>query len=156
MRVTTPTRAKHTYTQHLAAPPEVVFPLLCPVREVEWAHDWEPTVVYSESGVAEQDCVFVTSSEAGDEVWVVTDHDAEAWAVEMVMVAPTVVVTRLTIQLRPSAAGCLAEICYRKTSLGPAGDDEVARFTEAAWESFMTTWETEVNEHLRKYAGEGR
>ena len=156
MKVTTPMRAARTYTQRLVAPPEDVFPLLCPVREVEWAHDWAPTVVYSHSGVAEQDCVFVTPSEAGDEVWTITRHDAEKWLVEMVMVAPTVVATRLTIQLRPSGDGCLADICYHKTSLGPAGDEEVAQFTEAGWEAFMTTWESEINDHLQKHAGQRR
>src|SRR5208283_1284485 len=37
-----------------------VFPLLCPVREYEWFNDWKCTMVYSESGVAENNCVFYT------------------------------------------------------------------------------------------------
>lgn len=150
MRVTTPVRVTRTFTQHLLASPEEVFPLLCPVREAEWAHDWAPTVVYSHSGVAEKDCVFVMPSEAGDEVWMITRHDPERWLVEMVMVAPTVVAMRVNIGLRPSDDGCLADVCYRKTSLGPAGDAEVARLTEAVWETFMTTWEREVNDYLQR------
>ena len=35
MLILPPVRAAHTYTQHLAAPPEAVFPLLCPVRQAE-------------------------------------------------------------------------------------------------------------------------
>ena len=37
-----------------------VFPLLCPVREYEWFNDWKCTMVYSESGVAENNCIFYT------------------------------------------------------------------------------------------------
>ncbi|HEY5530212.1 MAG TPA: hypothetical protein VIL51_12310 [Thermoleophilia bacterium] len=152
MKVATPVRAIRTFTQHLLAPPEDVFPLLCPVREAEWAHDWAPTTVHSYSGVAEQDCVFVTPSEAGDEVWMITRHEPERWLVEMVMVAPSVVTNRLTIGLRPCDDGCLADVCYRKTSLGPAGDEEIAQLTEAAWAAFMTTWEQEMNDYLQSGA----
>ncbi len=60
MRVEKPNRVSWCYTQHLDAPPELVFPLLCPVRETEWVIDWKPKVVFSESGLAEADCVFIT------------------------------------------------------------------------------------------------
>ncbi len=148
MRIAAPTRVGHTYTQHLCAPPDEVFPLLCPVREVEWAHDWEPSVVYSDSGLAEPDCVFLTPSDAGDEVWTITRHDPEKWVVEMVMLAPGVVAMHLTFALRPEEGGCAAAVRYVKTSLGPSGDRELARFTEAAWDKFMVTWEREVNDYL--------
>jgi hypothetical protein len=37
-----------------------IFPLLCPIREYEWFNDWKCTMVYSESGVAENNCIFYT------------------------------------------------------------------------------------------------
>lgn len=36
MNLQKPIRVSHTYRQRLKAPPEQVFPLLCPVREKEW------------------------------------------------------------------------------------------------------------------------
>jgi hypothetical protein len=39
-----------------------IFPLLCPVREYEWFNGWKCTVVYSESGVAENNNVFYTNT----------------------------------------------------------------------------------------------
>lgn len=148
MKIVAPTRVARVYTQHLAAAPDEVFPLLCPVREIEWAHDWEPSVVYSDSGLAELDCVFLTRSDAGDEVWTITRHDPEDWVVEMVMLAPGVVAMHISFALRPEEGGCEACVRYVKTSLGPAGDEELARFTEAAWDKFMVTWEREVNDFL--------
>ena len=52
MIVEKPTRAIRTYVQDLAAPPERVFPLLCPVRETEWVEGWDPLFVASASGLA--------------------------------------------------------------------------------------------------------
>ena len=77
MRVVSPKRVSRTYTQTLLGPPEAVFPLLCPVREADWIADWDPLLVVSESGVAEEDCVFVTRSEPENAVWYVTDYEPE-------------------------------------------------------------------------------
>src|SRR6266540_2991762 len=41
---------------------DIVFPLLCPVREYEWFNGWKCTMVYSESGVAENNNVFYTNT----------------------------------------------------------------------------------------------
>jgi RimJ/RimL family protein N-acetyltransferase len=59
--------------QHLLAPPEQVFPLLCPKREYDWIEPWKCRLVHSESGYAEQDCIFVTDFPGeGEDVWVVS------------------------------------------------------------------------------------
>ena len=59
--------------QQLLAPPDKVFPLLCPTREYDWIEPWKCRLVYSESGYAEQDCIFVTDFAGEDEdVWVVS------------------------------------------------------------------------------------
>ncbi len=36
----TPNRVKHSYTQSINGRPEQVFPLLCPVGELDWAPGW--------------------------------------------------------------------------------------------------------------------
>jgi hypothetical protein len=35
--INTPNRVKHSYTQSINGTPEQVFPLLCPVGELDWA-----------------------------------------------------------------------------------------------------------------------
>jgi hypothetical protein len=45
-------RVSCEYTQTNDASPEIVFPLLCPVREAEWVPDWKYRMIYSQSGVA--------------------------------------------------------------------------------------------------------
>ena len=148
MKIARPNRVVRTFTQRLVAPPERVFPLLCPVREVDWIEGWDPVLVLSESGVAEPDCVFVTPSEPRDAIWFVTRHDPAAGFVEMVKITPEVTACKLTIQLAPAPPGCEATVTYSHTSLGPRGDEFVAAFTEEHYERFMRDWESRMNHHL--------
>jgi hypothetical protein len=150
LKIEPPRRARHTYVQHLAGTPAQVFPLLCPVRECDWASDWAPMFVASVSGYAEPDCVFVTPAEPHDAIWYVTRHEPDNNFVEMLKISPEVTACRLTIQLRPALGGCTAEVTYCHTSLGPAGDRFVAAFTADHYARFMQAWESELNGFLRR------
>ena len=149
MRVTKPNRATHTYRQRLLAPPARVFPLLCPVRETEWADGWLPDLVISSSGVAERDCVFITPDKPNKAIWYITRHEPEKLFVEMVKVLPGVTACRLSIQLSETGAGCIAEITYTHTSLGAKGDEFVANFTSEYYQKFMQAWEKALNHFLK-------
>jgi hypothetical protein len=148
MNVVQPFRVSHTYTQTLVAPPEVVFPLLCPVREADWIAGWDPLLVVSSSGLAEPDCVFVTAASPADAIWYVTRHEPAAGYVEMIKVTPGVTACRLTIRLRRTPEGCEADVSYMHTSLGPVGDDFVRGFTEASYVRAMQQWEARLNHYL--------
>jgi len=149
MRVTKPNRATHTYRQQLWAPPSRVFPLLCPVRETEWAHGWFPDLVISFSGIAERDCVFIRPDKLGKAIWYVTRHEPDKWFVEMLKIVPDVTACRLEIQLIPNGDGCFADITYSHTSIGAAGDEFVAGFTADSYQRFMRAWEKELNHFLK-------
>jgi len=79
MLISKPVRAVRSYTQQLVGPLQVVLPLMCPVREAEWANGWNPIRVWSASGFAEEDCVFTTPGEPAA-VWVVTRLGADGSA----------------------------------------------------------------------------
>jgi hypothetical protein len=149
MKIVEPNRVTRTYIQQLVAEPAAVFPLLCPVREAEWIDGWDPSLVVSHSGVAEPDCVFTTSAGTADAIWYITRHEPENAFVEMIRITPGVTACRLTIQLRAVAAGSEATITYSHTSLGAAGDELVASFTEEFYRKFMRDWESRLNHHLR-------
>ena len=148
MKITPPNRVSRSYTQHLVAEPARVFPLLCPVREVDWIKGWDPLSVISESGVAEADCVFVTSAAPHDAIWYITRHEPELGSVEMLKITPLVTACKLSIALSPSGTGSLALITYTHTSLGPEGDVFVAAFTEEFYRQFMQDWESRINHYL--------
>jgi len=148
VEVARPKRVTRTYTQRLIAEPARVFPLLCPVRETEWIEGWDPISVWSESGVAEPDCVFTTTSEGGDAVWFITRHSPESGELEMLKVTPGVTACKLTISVTPTAEGSDAEVTYSHTSLGPAGDEFIGAFTSEYYRSFMRDWEERLNHFL--------
>src|SRR3989442_14867158 len=137
MYITRPNRVAHTYRQRLHAAPAKVFPLLCPVRETEWANGWLPEGVISSSGFAERDGIFITPDKPGPAIWYITRHEPETWLVEMLKILPGVTACRLEIQLGEDGNGCFADITYSHTSLGTAGDEFVAKFTADHYQEFM-------------------
>jgi hypothetical protein len=153
VNVKKPNRKKHSYVQHLNAPPETVFPLLCPVMEVEWAHGWMPEMVISQSGVIEQDCMFITPPETPLEpqnsIWIVSKYDPDNWNLEMYKVSPEHTISKLEISLvSESDNSTRAHISYEVTALGVAGDKFMAEFTEDWYKEFMVSWEKEMNHYL--------
>jgi len=149
MEIRKPTRATRTFVQKLVASPDRVFPLLCPVREADWLEGWDPLVVFTKSGVAEPECVFMTKAEPRPAIWFVSRHEPERGLVEMLKISPEVTACRLTIQLAAAGPGCEATITYSHTSLGPEGDAFVAGFTDEFYEGFMLEWETRMNHYLK-------
>jgi hypothetical protein len=157
MCIRSPTRVTHTYRQHLDGRPAIVFPLLCPVREVDWVPGWAPIDVLSASGVAERDCVFTTPDATPDgpreSTWTITEHDPAAGHVEMLKVTPGFLVTRLVLTVRPhGAAGSTADVTHTYTALGQAGEAFVRARTTEAYAAFMREWEDAMNTYLRSGA----
>jgi len=149
MEIEKPKRVRRTYTQTLAAPPDRVFPLLCPVRETDWVPGWDPTRVIAATGVAEQDGVFMTDAGPHDAIWVITRHDAGAGILEMVKVTPEHSVCKIEIALHASGErGTSADVAYGYTALGPMGEAFLDAFTAEWYRDFMQEWETALNHYL--------
>lgn len=149
MDIESPKRIKHSYTQNLAGPPEIVFPLLCPVRECDWTPGWDPVKVITNSGVAEPDCMFITPAAPNDAVWIVTRHDPEKFAAEIYKVTPGHTVAKLEIKLSKAAGNTTrADVSYEYTALAPAGEEFLREFTRAWYENFMKEWEDALNHYL--------
>jgi len=143
-------RVTHEYTQTNLAPPEKVFPLLCPVREADWVPGWEYRLIYSQSGVAELGCVFTTPNENGPEtVWVVTEYDPSALRIAFAWVWPGMVTAQIRISLqRKSPDMTEADIRYSYTGLSPEGNLEVASYDETWFRHKMQSWQKAINHHL--------
>ncbi|MGA8154313.1 MAG: hypothetical protein WB952_25435 [Terriglobales bacterium] len=144
-------RVTHEYTQTNAAPPEQVFPLLCPVREADWVPGWEYRLIYSESGVAELGCVFLTPNQDGSETtWVVTEYDSATFRVSFAWVNAGLVAAQISIWLEANSINeTLAHIRYTYTGLSSEGNREVERYDEKWFRQKMQGWETAINYYLR-------
>ena len=153
MNIVKPNRKKHGYAQQLNAPPEAVFPLLCPVLEADWVPGWMPELVISHSGVCEQECIFITPTELSSEhenpIWIITKYDPGIWTVEMYKVVPRHTISKLEISLvESSSTSTTAHISYEITSIGKEGDKFMEEFTEKWYEAFMVEWEKAMNHYL--------
>ncbi len=149
MKISPPNKVSHTYTQTICSTPNEVFPLLCPVREAEWVNGWEPRVVVTESGHAEQGCIFVTPGLPHDAVWIMTRYDTEKFLMEITKVIPGVVVGMIQVQLRADGdASTLAEITYTYTAISDYGNQMLEEFSVEHFTAFMETWENELNHFL--------
>ena len=149
MKIKKPNRVRHRYVQRIHGSTDVVFPLLCPVLEEHWVPGWSPEFVLSNSGVAEEECIFVTPGEPISSIWIINHHDPDRHYVEMYKVTPGVTVGKLRIQLTDTADGETdADISYEYTALSDEGDQFVADFTKEAYDKFMQAWETSLNQYI--------
>ncbi len=147
-------RVTHEYTQTNNAAPEKVFPLLCPVREADWAPGWQYRLIYSDSGVAELGCIFTTPNPPShtfpEKTWIVTDYDPVSFRIAFVWVNPGRVATEIRIQLtRGSEASTLANIRYRYTGLSEEGNREIATYDADWFRNMMEGWQSAINEYLQ-------
>jgi hypothetical protein len=129
-------RATTTYTGHLSFPPSTVFPLLCPVREYEWLDGWRCDMIYSDSGVAEDNCIFKTAH-AGGTFWSVSRYEPPK-RIEFVTFAPVAAITRLKLSLTPIAGGTDLQWTRIFTGISELGNQSVG------------TWKTEVDAQLTR------
>jgi hypothetical protein len=144
-------RVIHEYTQDNAAPPETVFPLLCPVREADWVPGWQYRMIFSKSGVAEKGCVFITPNEDHSETtWMVTEYDPASLHIAFAWVNPGVVAAQIRISLKSSGAPghATALIRYTYTGLSTEGNREVEHYDQDWFRHKMQSWEAAINHYL--------
>ncbi len=51
-------RVTRTQEVEIKARPGEIFPLACPVEELKWIDNWKYDMVYSKSGINEENCIF--------------------------------------------------------------------------------------------------
>ncbi len=120
-------RVQFQQTQHVRAEPEAIFPLLCPVREYDWIPHWECDLVYTETGVAEEGCIFQTDKpgDGGTDTWVVSRFEPPA-RISFVRVNPLRAI-RYDIYLEPEGDGSTTLRWEQEiTALNEDGDRHVA------------------------------
>ncbi|KJF42091.1 hypothetical protein [Draconibacterium sediminis] len=149
MKIEKPNRVSHAYVQTIHGKMEEILPLYCPVRELDWCENWNPKTVYSNSGLVEKDCIFITPDGETDVVWIVTDYDTEKGHVEMFYHVPQVLITKLEIQVTAlSENKTEIVLTYSKTSLSEKGDKILEKFTKEEYDIMMDSWEKAMNHYL--------
>ncbi len=144
-----PRRLVKSFVQNYQAPPQKVFRLLCPVREYDWIENWQCRMIWSASGVAEDNCIFITDfPDTGREVWVVSRFDPEQ-AIEFVRFSQEDKIIRLDIHLQDNGDGTTtARWRHTYTSLNSAGNLFIENLADAGYEKEMRLLEAMLNHYL--------
>ena len=146
-------RVTYSYVHRIQAAPDAVFPLLCPVREHDYLTDWRADILFSESGVAEEGCVFATPNPDGPPtIWTITVHDAKAGRIRFVTFTPESRVSRLDVTLEPDGDATTVTFTYTHTAIGPSGEAFLAEFTEERFREKMAAFEASLNRYLAERA----
>ncbi len=140
-----------TFTQRIEAAPDLVFPLLCPVRESDWLDGWRCDLLRSSSGHAEEGCVFRTRPAGEPEtVWIVTRHEPASGRVEFVRVTAGLLATRLLVEVKANGASASSvRVTYELTPTSEEGARKVAAsHSGEAFRASMEWWERSMNHYL--------
>ncbi len=143
-------RITRSYRQTINALPETVFPLLCPVREAEWLDGWEYEMIHSESGLAEEGCVFSTPGEGEeDTVWVISRYDRENYLIDFTRFTPDsrTCVLKVTVTPKGSTASHV-DVTYTYTGITATGNAWIDNFTEDNFLNAVKFWERSMNHFL--------
>lgn len=140
-----------TFVQINTAPPEVVFPLLCPVREKDWVDGWDYQMIVSRSGLAEQDCVFSTPHHGKtDTLWYITVYDPQHYKLEFLRFTPTEEIVKINIELRANADDTTTStITYQYTSLNAEKEQWIQNNFEKEFTESMRWWEKAINHYIQ-------
>ncbi len=131
-------RFTHCGSESVAASPDRVFPLLCPVREYEWIDGWDCRLVYSKSGLVEEGCIFTTHfPDDAPTLWVTMLHDPVTRRVEFVRFTPEVKVLKMQLQVDEAANGTSnLTIKYTLTTLNEEGNNLVDQLVASGGNHF--------------------
>jgi len=139
----------HACNFTVPAPPERVFPLLCPVREYDWIPTWQGELLHSVSGVAEEDCVFRTALPpgTGSMTWVVSRYEPPA-RIEFSCFVPDFHVFRLKIALTASVGATRLDWTRRWLAISPQGEAWIAAQSEAEQQKMVDTLQRLLTHYL--------
>jgi hypothetical protein len=129
------------------APLDVAWPLFGAEGERAWAADWHPIFVWPAAPADQQGMVFTVAHGDKTAVWVNTCFDREANRIQYVYVVPDVLVTVITLALRPTGQATHVEVVYERTALTPTANDTVKRLA-AADKVAGPEWSRQINRHL--------
>lgn len=119
------------------APPERIFPLLCPVLEYDWIEDWRCELIHTASGVAEEGCIFRTRLKPdGEMTWIVSRYEAPL-RIEFACFVPGSHTMQLKIELRRLGAGTALHWTREFTATDPAGESWVEERSDIEHQTMM-------------------
>lgn len=130
---------------HFAA--ERVFPLLCPVREYDWIDGWSCELIASESGFAEENCIFISDMPPfGKETWFFLNYTPNKGFTAIRNGKNFV--TRVDLELIHNGECCSFRAEFLLTATDPSGNDFIENFPDDFAYNFCSRLGKLINYYL--------
>ncbi len=138
---------------HLNADAKTVFPLLCPVKEVDWIDGWEEVcnIIYTDSGIAEEACIFETDIPLeGHAVWICSKYDAEKCEIEYVkhLTGKAVIIWHMAVSDTTGGRSKIDAV-YNATGYGAKGKAYVKHLEEKGLDQLFAGLEADINYYAK-------
>ena len=105
--------------------------------------------VFSNFGVAEPECVFLTKSELSNSIGIISKQDPNRFHVGMYKITPDLMVTKLDISMNPKTDK-LTEvlITYEHTAISVNGINTIDGYSQEWYDELMQNWENSINHFI--------
>ena len=144
-------RVERAATIVLNAPLEKVFPLFGPIREKDWAHGWDPTIIFPADTLVSKHMVFRTSGglHGSNEpyTWTIVGYETQRSFIEYQVTASDRL-WFISISCAANGDSTAASIKYSYTGLTEEGNKKNEVAIEKMYESDLKDWETAINKYL--------
>lgn len=128
-----------SYEEKIKASLAQIFPLACPIQEYKWIDGWRCEMVYSKSGLVENNCIFkedltgsfLFNSPIETMIWVVSLYDPDNFRIQFVLVSGEMIGAKLDMEGKDLGNG-ISSITwtFTLTSLSEEGNKVVDATTE--------------------------
>jgi hypothetical protein len=108
-------------------------------------------MIHSESGLAEEGCIFTTPGDGEeDTVWVISLYDKARRKIDFTRFTPGSRTCVLKVAVTPKGSTeSNVEITYTYTAITEEGNAWIDNFTEDAFHAAVTFWERSMNHFLK-------
>jgi hypothetical protein len=108
---------------------EQVYPLLCPIREYDWIDGWQCELIASDSGFAEENCIFKTDLPPfGKETWYFLNYILNDSFIAIRYRSNSIL--RVDFSLIPEEKGCRLHLDFILTATDDSGNEFVKNFPD--------------------------
>jgi len=137
------------YVQNLNASPDKIFPLLCPTMEYKWIQPWKCEMIFSQSGYAEDNCVFRTNfpEDIEPENWIVSQYEKDK-TIQFIRFNNAIVI-RCNITLLDNGDGTTNAATEQIiTGLNEKGNNYIDSYKDELYMEEVSTLEKMLNHYL--------
>ena len=160
LRVFQAIRIISSHKEKIKASPQQIYPLLCPIQEYKWIDKWQCEMVYSDSGVIENNCIFKEERTGpllfGLKVptyWIVSLYDPENFRIQFVLFTGDMIVSKLDVEVKDLGNGVSSiKWSFTITSL----NKEANRYIDANTKNKADIYLTVLSKSLKHYCETGK